>query len=389
MVSADAVMIGSNAAAPRVADRGDRNFSTLERNGLDLISFQSQPLNVNVTGRPWTEAEIQLLGTKPDADVGRLIGRPGKAVWAKRRALGIADPPSLVRPWTEEENKVVLSHSVGEAAKILNRSVMAVRIRRRKLMRTLSPENAPQLLSLEEVQRRTIVPQYDSKEQEERVRLVDGPYAPPLIAIGGWLQCELRGELQVGGYTNALIPWPVAVGHAKQLIVCGDLVRALKTESRLAVSFHFGISLALVSEYRSRLGIERLTAGSTRLFWRNIDLARTADARAKLSRHHEGRGDLMTPEAREKLRGIQRRPKSEAWKQRMAERWQRRLAVAGRPEKWTEEELKLIGTRPDREVARLLNRSLSAVKGKKFQLLREVRQPTDSPRMSEQVNSSA
>ena len=31
----------------------------------------------------------------------------------------------------------------------------------------------------------------------------------------------------------------------------------------------------------------------------------------------------MTPEAREKLRQIQKRPKSEAWKQKMAERWQR------------------------------------------------------------------
>jgi len=203
--------------------------------------------------------------------------------------------------------------------------------------------------------------------------LLGGPYLPPLVAIGGWLKCELRGELQVGGYTNAFIPWPVAVGHAKQLIVCGDLVKALKTESRLAVSFHFGISRALVSEYRHRLGIERYTPGSMRLLWRSVDLARTPEARAKLSRHHEGRGDTMTPEAREKLREIQKRPKSEEWKQKMSERWSRRVAVVGRPAPWTEEELKLIGTRPDREVAKLLNRSLSSVKGKKFQLLREKR----------------
>jgi len=183
----------------------------------------------------------------------------------------------------------------------------------------------------------------------------------------------------VGGYSNALIPWPTAVGHAKQLIVCGDLVRALKTESVLAVSFHFGISRALVSEYRHRLGIERLTPGSMRLFRRTIDLARTSEARAKISRHHEGRGDTMTPEAREKLREIQRRPKSEPWKQRMAERLGRRFAFSGRPARWTEEELKMLGTRPDREVARLLNRSLSSVKGKKFQLLREKRENGGNP----------
>jgi hypothetical protein len=328
--------------------------------------------------QPWTDAEIQLLGTKPDADVGRLIGRPGKAVWAKRQALGIVDAPSLVRSWTDDEDKVVLSHPVAEAAQALNRTIVAVKIRRIKLLRKLGPEKPLQVLTLEDARLRIAVPKYDSNEQEEKCRLLGGPYVPPLIAIGGWLKCELRGELQVGGYTNALIPWPVAVGHAQQRIVCGDLVRALKTESLAAVSFHFGICHSLVSEYRHRLGIERFTPGSMRLFRRTIDLARTAEARAKISRHHEGRGDAMTPEAREKLREIQRRPKSEKWKQKMGERWRRRFTLLGRPARWTEDELNLIGTRPDREVAKLLNRSLSSVKGKKFQLLRQKRAQCES-----------
>ncbi|MBI3870009.1 MAG: hypothetical protein HY299_15910 [Verrucomicrobia bacterium] len=337
--------------------------------------------------RPWTQAEIQALGTKPDADVGRLIGRPGKAVWAKRKALRIPDPPSLVRAWKESEDKIVLSRAIPEAAKFLNRTVMAVRIRRRKLIRKLSPGDVPQLLTLEEVERRIKVPRYDSKEQEEKVRFVDGPYSPPMISIGGWLKCKLRDDLQVGGYSNGLIPWPVALGRANQLIVCGDLVRALKTESRLAVSFHFGISLALVSEYRQKLGIERYTAGSMRLFWRNIDLARTDEARAKLSKKHEGRGDTMKPEDREKLREIQRRPKSEVWKHKMAEHWKRRFAISGRPEKWTDAEIKMIGTRPDPEVAKLLNRSLSSVKAKKFQLLQTARQSAPTEGIADSENS--
>lgn len=329
--------------------------------------------------RPWTDAEIQLLGTKPDAEVGRLIGRPGKAVWAKRQALGIVDAPSLVRSWTDDEDKVVLSHSVAEAAQALNRTLVAVQMRRGKLLRKLRPEEPPPLLTLEEAKLRIEVPKYDSKEQEEKCRLVGGPYAPPLIAIGGWLKCELRGELQVGGYTNALIPWPVAVGHAKQRIVCGDLLCALQTESVAAVCFHFGICHSLVSEYRHRLGIERLTPGSMRLFRRTIDQARTPEAREKISRSHEGRGDTMTPEKREKLREIQRRPKPKAWKEKMGERWRRKFALFGRPAPWTEDELNMIGTRPDREVAKLLNRSLSSVKGKKFQLLCQKRAHGQNP----------
>jgi hypothetical protein len=47
------------------------------------------------------------------------------------------------------------------------------------------------------------------------------------------------------------------------------------------------------------------------------------------------------------------------------------LKDIGKPEPWTEDELKLIGTLPDREVAKLLNRSLQAVKAKKFQLKKE------------------
>jgi len=87
-----------------------------------------------------------------------------------------------------------------------------------------------------------------------------------------------------------------------------------------------------------------------------------------MSQQREGRKDLMTPEDRARLRQIQRRPKTAAWKASAAERWQRRYAMLGKPEVWTKEELELVGTRPDRKVARLLNRSVLAVKAKKFQL---------------------
>jgi hypothetical protein len=319
--------------------------------------------------RVWTESEIQALGTMPDFELGRRIGRPGKAVWAKRRSLGIPDPTSGIREWTDEEDQLALSVPVAEAAKLLNRTVMAVKIRCRKLRRKLAPEGATTLLTLAEVKDRLMVSPYDSKTQEERLRFVGGPYSPPLVEHGCWLRCKIRGRLHVGGYSNALIPWPTAIGHARQLIICADLLTALRTESRVAVCFHFGLSPQTVSELRSKLGIERLTAGSTRLFWRTIDLARTDEARAKISRKHEGRADTMTAEERERLRQIQRQPKSEAWKRKMATFWKRRFENLGSPEKWTEEELEMIGTMSDRDLARVLDRSLASVKAKKFQLL--------------------
>ncbi len=46
--------------------------------------------DLSCMGRSWIKAEIHLLGTKPDTEVGRLLGPPGKAGWAKRQAPGIA-----------------------------------------------------------------------------------------------------------------------------------------------------------------------------------------------------------------------------------------------------------------------------------------------------------
>ena len=59
-----------------------------------------------------------------------------------------------------------------------------------------------------------------------------------------------------------------------------------------------------------------------------------------------------------------------SWKQKMGAHRRRRYELLGRPERWTAQGLRLIGTRPDREVARMLGRSVSAVNGKKFQLLK-------------------
>jgi hypothetical protein len=57
----------------------------------------------------------------------------------------------------------------------------------------------------------------------------------------------------------------------------------------------------------------------------------------------------------------------------MSERLRRRFDFVGPYRRWSKQELAMIGTMPDREVARRINRTLYAVRHRKFALRR--RQP--------------
>jgi hypothetical protein len=72
-------------------------------------------------------------------------------------------------------------------------------------------------------------------QDADRFRLL-GKYRTPRVRVGRWVRCEVRGEIQVVGFTDAPIPWPLGKcrGHAA-VIVYGDLARAVRRESALAV----------------------------------------------------------------------------------------------------------------------------------------------------------
>lgn len=343
---------------------------------LDGLSLSSRSRRIAfkppvIAFRPWNQKELALLGAKSDAEVARLTGRPYKRVWAKRRELGISQPYQTVRPWTEAEDRIVRSCPPSEAARILRRTVTAVKVRRGRLAVQAGEGLRDKLLDESEVQDKLTGFRYDSNQQEEVVRFVGGPYGPPRLPGDGVLRCAIHGRLKVGGYTNTVIPWPVASGHPSQRIICGDLLKALRTESREAIVFHFGLSRAFVSELRRRLGIPRYNAGSHRLFRRNIDLARTPEALEKQSRYREGRPSGMSPQDRRKLQVLQSRAKPTSWRRRMSERLRATIAKKGVPRKWTAAEIALLWTMPDREIAEKLGRSFSAVKGMKFKVGRD------------------
>lgn len=101
--------------------------------------------------------------------------------------------------------------------------------------------------------------------------LIRGPYWPPRCDVGQKFPCSIRGPRVVRGMTDAPISWPFAYAEKgkRQLLVSGDLERAIRGESAKAVAYHFGVSRDQVQDWRRSLGVGRMTAGTTAL-WRSL-----------------------------------------------------------------------------------------------------------------------
>jgi hypothetical protein len=157
------------------------------------------------------------------------------------------------------------------------------------------------------------------------------------------------------------------------LIVCGDLVRAIRREAAIAVASHWGVSKGTIKLWRQALGVPEKNEGTFALK-REIALSRTDDrierARAnsklpkalrKLSKSLKGR--VQSAATIEGVRRAAKRPRSEAWKQKLSAYWRRRGHPPGHPERrfWTKREDALLGTDSDTAIARKIRRSLWAV----------------------------
>jgi hypothetical protein len=112
-----------------------------------------------------------------------------------------------------------------------------------------------------------------------RFHLHHGPYRAPDVEPGQTLKCEIRGRLTVGRFSEARIPWPISRGSQHggcSYIICGDLGKAIRCESALALHYWFGVGTATISKWRRALGIEAYNEGTLRLwsFWRTQKLPR-------------------------------------------------------------------------------------------------------------------
>jgi hypothetical protein len=78
---------------------------------------------------------------------------------------------------------------------------------------------------------------------DDRVRLLHGPYQTPALRVGDRATCLYRDcDVIVTSWTDAPISWPKCkrVGATKgrpTLLVEEELVRAIRTESAIAVGY--------------------------------------------------------------------------------------------------------------------------------------------------------
>jgi hypothetical protein len=250
--------------------------------------------------RPWSEEDIQLLGTMPDREVARHTGRRLAAVQRKRLKLKI-------KSWKHPGRK-------------------------------------------------------DVPRDPETTRLRFGPYVPPRTRRGQCLFCELRGKVVVGDYSDGPIPWPMK-RKTRSIILCGDLVRAVQEESEVAVAHHWGVCAGTVTKWRAALEVSPITKGTRQVKSYAVTEAMTPAVREHISGMKTGVPRQLSTAGEARLKAALHRPKTPRWFASMARHFAARRGVPVDPNDrpWTAQEEQLLGTQPDQEIARLLHRSPGAV----------------------------
>jgi hypothetical protein len=214
--------------------------------------------------------------------------------------------------------------------------------------------------------------------EQDRVKLLFGPYRMPKRKVGQWLPCRMRGKARIMGISDAPMQWPYTYRHEMDrrpsLIVCGDLVRALQRESATAIAHWWGASISTVWRWRTLLGVEPFTEGTRVLYGRcmkeKIDEAWIANLKEALKSPERqarmgaaNRGKPMPAHVKETLiKANKGRRPSAATRRRMSEAQKNRVSKAqGFGVPWTAEEEAILGTMSDREVAEKIGRSRAAV----------------------------
>jgi hypothetical protein len=177
--------------------------------------------------------------------------------------------------------------------------------------------------------------------------LIFGPYRVPPLRKGDRATCLFRDrEVIITSWTDAPISWPrcrpVDGRSAPWLLVEDELARAICNESALALRYWWGVTRGVASRWRKAFGIEKRngTEGSQRLI----------QAAAKAG------GAVMAAREFTVLECEERRQRA------IEQNYGAFLTPGYHGPWWTEEELELLGTHPDDQVAELTGRTTEAVR---------------------------
>jgi hypothetical protein len=177
-------------------------------------------------------------------------------------------------------------------------------------------------------------------------------YSPPSEKIGQRIHCLFRDTLcKVTSFSDAPIIWPrvqpLGQRGGSGLLVDKELVRAIKTESADALSHWFGVSSGVVWRWRKWQGIEHYgTPGSEKL---HEQICKKGADAVRGKQFSDERCDAQAE--RSKKLGLH-----------PPNRWTEENGA------WTKDELTILGTEKDAEIAELIGRTTIAVRCKRVSL---------------------
>jgi hypothetical protein len=187
----------------------------------------------------------------------------------------------------------------------------------------------------------------------DRVRLLFGPYRAPRLRKGDRATCLLLDTtVIITGWTDARISWPLCRPldnrRGRPTILPDDeLARAVRHEAAAAIRHHWGVSVCVVWRWRKALGVGRMDSeGSRRLIQAAVEAGADVTRGVPLSEEECARRSRTNREKDLK----------------------RHLHPGYHGPRWTPQELALLGTLPDEEVAARIGKTPGAVRQKREEL---------------------
>jgi hypothetical protein len=198
-------------------------------------------------------------------------------------------------------------------------------------------------------------------------RLRFGPYVMPRFRLGQSAECEYAGTLRVVAISDAPQQWPLGVVKGHRIpVLCGELVRAVRSESAGDVAAAWGVGSGLVSKWRKALRVMR-TKGEHLRRSENIKASDPARAR-KIAKAKRGK-----PRPRHVVEALRKshlgKPLSKALKATLSAAHKAR---GTRPPwlkpAWSAREDRIVRTKRPAKAAELTGRTLRAVFSRRSQL---------------------